>query len=384
MTLLESLRKETSVSAGEASALPFGAYSDPGIYELEIERIFQQDWLALCPASSLPAAGDYLAVRIGGEPLVVMRGKDGELRALSNVCRHRGTLLLDEGFGNADRFLCPYHAWSYDQTGALRSVPYPGDIEIVKGDHGLHRYRLEEWAGVIFVTFSPRAPHLSERLAGLNEHLAHYELERYRFSARPEGLRTWKTNWKLALENGMESYHLFKVHRETLETLTPTAAAYYMTGSAPWSLTAGTYAQPGKRVGDEPAGIRDELEMNNYVLVSIPPTLVGILTPDSWGFISVLPTGPEECVVTGGASYPRQPKVRSSRSADFFEAFMEEDRVICERNQLAMSTRRARGGRMIQLERILVDFHQYLGQRLFDQEPDPLWRSPDCWLPAEP
>ncbi|MEM9408927.1 MAG: Rieske 2Fe-2S domain-containing protein, partial [Acidobacteriota bacterium] len=83
MTLLESLRKETSVSAGEASALPFGAYSDPGIYELEIERIFQQDWLALCPASSLPAAGDYLAVRIGGEPLVVMRGKDGELRALS-------------------------------------------------------------------------------------------------------------------------------------------------------------------------------------------------------------------------------------------------------------------------------------------------------------
>ncbi len=204
--LLDDLRRETAVSAGQASALPFGAYSDPDVFELELERIFQRDWLALCPAANLANAGDYLAVRIGGEPLVVMRGKDGALRAMSNVCRHRGTLLLDEGFGSVDRFLCPVPRVGLRRHGraAQRALP------------GRHRDRQRR----------PRSPpppprgvgrcrssspsrrrrrRSHERLAGLDEHLAHYDLAALQprgaagvpcAPGRPTGSSPSRTAWR--------------------------------------------------------------------------------------------------------------------------------------------------------------------------------------------
>ena len=100
------------------------------------------------------------------EPIVVIRGDDGVLRCLPNVCRHRGTVLYDEGRENASSIQCPYHAWSYDNTGRLTGVPYPGNVEIDKASHGLAGIRLETWGDVVFINFDANAEPLSPRLAG--------------------------------------------------------------------------------------------------------------------------------------------------------------------------------------------------------------------------
>ena len=95
MTEMEQLLAATTANPAAGVALPFSAYREPEVFECEMERAFRGDWVAVCPAAQLPEAGDYVALSIGGEPVVVLRGRDGALRALSNVCRHRGTPILD-------------------------------------------------------------------------------------------------------------------------------------------------------------------------------------------------------------------------------------------------------------------------------------------------
>ena len=120
---------------GEASALPFAAYRDEALFALETERLFRGDWVAVCAEAALAGPGDCLAVDVGGEPVALVRGADGQLRALSNVCRHRGTLMLEPGADRLEdgRIVCPYHAWSYSDAGAFRGAPYARGADIRPG-----------------------------------------------------------------------------------------------------------------------------------------------------------------------------------------------------------------------------------------------------------
>ncbi len=390
MSLLETISQGTAAPPEEAHALPFGAYSDREVFEMELEQIFRRDWIALCPAASLSAPGDFLALDLAGEPIVVLRGDDGELRALSNVCRHRGTPICDVGAGNAARLVCPYHAWTYDQQGRLKSWPYPGNVEIDASAHCLPQFRLELWNGVVFVNLDPDATPLSERLVGIDRHLQKFQIDRYEESPPATGYTTWDSNWKLAFENGIESYHLFNVHTKTLEPGSPTRDAFYVEGGASWTITAGTL-HPGRKAKPWDPPTIGAFENENYTLVSIPPSLVGILTPDSWGWLSVLPLAPDRCLIGGGATRPRRPpkpekaagktkkpKKKDDDGTSLFEAFMEEDRWICERNQRGMATRYGDGGKLVEIERVIVDFHSYLGWRLFEQKCRPPWRAPEA------
>ncbi|MEM7412022.1 MAG: aromatic ring-hydroxylating dioxygenase subunit alpha [Myxococcota bacterium] len=366
MTLEDSLRRVCAASAGEARALPFAAYTDPDLHARERERIFAREWIALGSAAALSEPGDTLTVTLGNEPVIVVRGEDGELRALSNVCRHRGTPLLDEGIGHASSLVCPYHAWGYGLDGRLKGVPHPGDVVVDKAAHALPSYRVETWAGVVFVNLDPQAPPLAERVAGIDARLSRYALDRFTHPTRIS-LHAWDANWKLAVENGIESYHLFRVHPETLEPYTPTRGAFYLEGSAEATLTAGTTklaraAHPGDSEG------LGAWEREHYVLVSLPPSFVGILTADSWGWISVLPSGPEQCTVLGAGLSPVA--TEEGAGSEFFEAFLAEDQAICERNQRGMRSAQE-GGQLVELERVVVDFHQYLGNRLFGTPTDP-------------
>ena len=111
MTQLDDVKAAMARPFGEAGALPFHAYTNPELYELERQRLIYREWIPMCAAGALPEAGDYFAVDVAGEPVMVIRSDDGELRALSNVCRHRGTPLAAEGYGNARKFICPFHLY---------------------------------------------------------------------------------------------------------------------------------------------------------------------------------------------------------------------------------------------------------------------------------
>ena len=210
-----------------ASTLIPDAYTSPEFHELEQERLFARSWVPVCVVDEVAEPGDFLVVEVAGRSLIVTRNRQGELRALHNVCRHRGARLC-EGSGNAKRsFSCPYHAWAYDHDGNCLGTPlFEGETAIpeearaafdmsdVKGfdkaDMGLHPARIAQWEFLVFVCLDPDAPELEHELGDLSERLAGYRLGEYRLQRRVEyGI---EADWKLIGENFMEYYHLPWVH----------------------------------------------------------------------------------------------------------------------------------------------------------------------------
>src|SRR3954467_2417737 len=130
-------------------------YADPAIFELEIERIFGRAWLILGHESQVPRVGDYFTTRMGKEPAIVVR-HDAQIKVLINRCAHRGSMVCAEGRGNIERFVCPYHGWSYDRGGELKAVPLAASFPTQKfPELGLKRVpRVQVYRGFIFASLA--------------------------------------------------------------------------------------------------------------------------------------------------------------------------------------------------------------------------------------
>ncbi|CAM3746527.1 aromatic ring-hydroxylating oxygenase subunit alpha [Parendozoicomonas haliclonae] len=374
MNNMEELKALASASAGEALSLPYWAYTSEEVYEQECQKIFHKDWVFACNEFEIPEPGDKFAFILAGEPVVIIRGKDGELRAMSNSCRHRGTLLADEGFSSGtNNLVCPYHAWNYTEEGKLRGLPFSGNVKVDKEKHCLPRFALEVWHGLVFVNIDGTAEPLKERYAELEAYIKHNQPQPFNsgYEAPPE---YWDSNWKLAMENAMESYHLFKVHKPTLEQVTPTKGAFYLQGNALWSITGGQVHDITPKWMKWFTGGKPKMN-ENYILFSLPPSFVGVISSDGlFGYITVLPAGPGRTYTRGGGVGVdiEAPKGVVKK---FVDDFFEEDKFICERAYKGMTARAAPGGQLVELERIVVDFHQYLAMRLFNHQPDETFKD---------
>ena len=219
--------------------------------------------------------------------------------------------------------------------------------------------------GVVFVCLSDETPPLEARLAEVAPHLAEFDMESFTVAAPLTAPEVWAANWKLVVENAMESYHLFQVHADTLEKVTPTRGAYYIEGSAAWTLTGGAIVQAGGTglAGKLLAGLLGSNSGgDHYTLVSVPPTFVGVVTQDSWDWLVAHPLTPTSTRVFQGSLTKSRPNMLTQAvSGGFATAFLEEDRAICERAQRGMAARHSRGGQLLPIERVVVDFHHYLG-----------------------
>src|SRR4051794_35147862 len=157
--------------------VPAFVYSDAEIFELEKRRVFARAWMYLAHESEIPEPGDYVVRRIVDDSFIVVRDEDGAIRALFNMCLHRGMQVCRSGVGNASPFRCPYHAGTYKNTGALVGVPFHDDA--YGGEAGLHRRgvgllpapRLATYAGLIFASLDPEAPDLEDYLGGFRFYL---------------------------------------------------------------------------------------------------------------------------------------------------------------------------------------------------------------------
>jgi phenylpropionate dioxygenase-like ring-hydroxylating dioxygenase large terminal subunit len=176
-----------------------------------------RSWYSVGRAEEIATPGDYFTFDVAGVPLIIVRGMDGTIRALSNSCRHRGAKLI-EGAGNARSFRCPYHSWLYDTLGRLRGA---GGMDGVKGfaleDYGLPEVKCELWGGFVFVNLDPAAAPLAAWLGDLDERLGSYGLADLRRTRTVE--RILECNWKVFVENGMEEYHLPTVHKASISRL---------------------------------------------------------------------------------------------------------------------------------------------------------------------
>lgn len=346
-------------------ALPAIAYRSDDVFESEMEHVWRGGWVFVGTLDQIAENGDYFTCFVGGQPVIVLRNQAGELAALSNMCAHRGTLLVDSP-GNTKRFQCPYHAWTYRDDGGLLSVPHASRDDVDREAHCLPKYRCEAWHGLVFVSLNPNVASLSERFAHLEGISEEHGLSKLHHWTSQRQAEEWDANWKLVISNAMESYHLFKVHPETLEPYTPTADAYYIVGHADGTATGGS------QTGDE-----------DYVLLSLPPNFVGVISGASflYQYVEAISTGrtrttsggafeytdPEQSSKIGGLLKKASQRVSESLIPDF----LPEDKWICERGQMAASGDFTPGP-IIPVEHVITDFHHYLNRQLHGVDPPPV------------
>jgi len=207
-----------SVTRSQGYTLPATAYTSPEIYEREMREVFMRSWSFVCHVSDVAEPGRYWTTSIAGEPVVVIRDDVGTLRALSNVCRHRASLIV-RGEGTCPKVLrCPYHGWTYRKDGQLAAVPeargFPDlDREAVR----LPSFRVGELCGLVFVCLSDDTEPLDTYFGDLPERLAPLRLPELTVGQR--GNATYEHNWKVLADNYLEGYHIPVGHPGLLRLL---------------------------------------------------------------------------------------------------------------------------------------------------------------------
>jgi phenylpropionate dioxygenase-like ring-hydroxylating dioxygenase large terminal subunit len=192
-------------------SLPAWIYSDPEYFAVEMARLMRPSWQVVCHLSDLPEAGSFHTLDFLGESVVAVRGDDGQVRAFANVCRHRGSRLVD-GAGCARKLVCPYHAWSYGLDGALTGVPlgetYPAlDREAM----GLTPIELEVWRGFVFIRLEAGGPSVAEMMAPYDAEVAPHRFEDLKALGRVT-LRPRPVNWKNVADNYSDALHIRVAH----------------------------------------------------------------------------------------------------------------------------------------------------------------------------
>ncbi|RKF23145.1 aromatic ring-hydroxylating dioxygenase subunit alpha [Altericroceibacterium spongiae] len=269
----------------EAETLPPECYTSEEFYRFEKEALFYREWLCVGRDEWLPNAGDYFTTTHANEPIIIARGRKGELNAMSAVCQHRA-MLVAEGKGNTRGFICPYHHWSYDLDGKLVGAPAMSKTcDFNKAQHNLPKLKIEVWHGFIFVNFDPEATSLASRLEPLEPVVANYEFENLRGPEPQSHEYAW--NWKVQFENNNDGYHASRLH-QGLHDFVPSSLASFP--EVPRE-TAGYYRLNGSthpNAGFNPTEKAlfpvfpklTEEEQNRLLFVNLPPSLSLVVLND--------------------------------------------------------------------------------------------------------
>ena len=368
---LQDLRANVARPFERAHSMPKSLYTSPEFLALEQRHIFARDWLCAGRADSLAQPGDYLTLEITGEPVVVLRDQTGALKAMSNVCRHRMSTLL-QGRGQVRVLTCPYHGWTYNLDGTLRGAPaMTRNAAFCKDDIRLPAVRVENWLGWIMVTLNPDATSPHDQLAEVAALVGHLDMGTYVETFRETF--EWDTNWKVLAENFMESYHLPVCHSATIGGASRLDEMHCPEGADAfnhhWILKNDTVplalAHPANTTltGDQ---------RRTTWLLAIYPALLITLTPGYFWYLSLTPDGPGHVkVLYGGgmsANWMDDPEAPAHLAA--VKALLDkvnlEDKGCTERVYRGLLADLSAPGPLSHLERPNYDFAQYLARRIPD------------------
>jgi len=365
-------------------ALPAWVYNNAEMTRLEMQRILCASWQILCHVSDLPKAGDYMTLELGGESIFAVRDRDGGIRAFHNVCRHRGAKMLD-GRGNcAGAITCPYHGWSYKHDGALIGMPLKDSFpNLDRATHGLVPVRVEVFLGFVYVCINGNPPSVKSMWGDLAK-----EFEPYRFEdmvpIAPFYYEVWEADWKVAMDNYLESYHVPIGHPGLNRMFTPDfqdqasvpgiargTSWLKDTPSSRWSERA--YQQlVRKTVTHLPEELR-----GCWRFYSVLPNLGIDVFPEQMDFFQVLPLAPGKALIRGGIyGLPdARPEMKLLRwlGSRINREVNGEDRELCARVQRGLASSSYQPGPLSTLECWMLEFHDLLRSKI-----------PEIRLPAEP
>lgn len=361
---------------GSRYTLPGRDYHAPEVFALERERIFFRHWFYAGRIDSVLEPGDFLAADVVGESVLIVRGKDGELRAFYNVCRHRGSRLCEEESSGRLRgaVKCPYHAWSYSFDGRLIGTPFMERDEIDREQFGLWPVTVDVWEGFVFV-------HLGEPEAGLRDSLlaqgagSIVEYERFGFGELRTAHQTISevaANWKIQIENYNECLHCPTVHPE-LVAVAPAfkSGDVFEEGRGDYGVTmaggGSGYTKSGTTTLPLLPGI-DEHDAKSMYGVSVFPNMFLDLTGTVAIATRLQPRGPDlTTMVTDYMFRPEAiaaPGFDPSEVIEFSELIAHQDYTVCERTQKGVSSRAFTHGVYAEKDALPYKFNQlYLAER---------------------
>jgi len=373
--LLDDLGAYLGTPDNACWSLPREAYIDPDLNALEVREIFEKSWLCVGRDEYVPAPGDYYTIDVMGEPVLIVRGTDGKVRALSSVCRHRYMPVVQDK-GNTKRFVCPYHAWVYGTDGRLVAAPHmEGSTVFDKKACSLPQYRLDSWMGFLFVNLDDDAAPLQPVMASMEKAAVNYRIadqtEIFHYESN------WNGNWKLSAENSMEYYHHIGLHAGTVGIQMPAKGTYIPETPA----TDATFTHERCRMGDEylggkqhamnPVGDLSGLtaeELETGYMVFVFPAFTMAMRPGTNNWLSFRPDGPEKTKVLGGYLVWREiveeiPDIADQRR-ELIALVNEEDARATTELAKSMRSRKAARGPLSHMEGTIAQFYKYLARTL--------------------
>jgi phenylpropionate dioxygenase-like ring-hydroxylating dioxygenase large terminal subunit len=369
-------------------SLPAWTYSDPEYFSVETTRLMRPSWQVVCHASDIPNPGDWHTLEFLGESIIVVRGTDRKIRAFSNVCRHRGSRIVDGSSGCAKKLVCPYHAWSYDLEGRLTGVPRRASYPQLDFDaHGLPEVELEIWKSFIFVRLVGGGPSIAEMMRPYEARIAPYRFDDLRAVGRVT-LRPRPVNWKNVADNYSDGLHIPVAHPgltrlfgqgygvEAEEHVDRMWGAMVERPSSRWSERL--YQRLLPAVPHLP-----QESQRLWLYFKLWPNVAFDIYPDQVDFMQFLPVSPTETLIREIA-YALPDERREMRAARFLNWRINrqvnlEDTVLIARVQAGMGSSSFSVGPLSEDEVCLRNFCRKVRQLIPEarqrQAPPPGWSS---------
>ena len=338
-----------------AATLPSRYYTDAHFLKLENERVFARTWQLVGRAAQIARPGDYFTATIADEPIVVIHSRDGVVRAMSNVCRHRAGPVV-HGEGNRPVLQCGYHGWTYSTEGKLLNTPeFSGVDNFAKENVCLPQFRVETWSGLVFVNLDPNAESLQHYFAEVMNDIAHIDMTKFQFASR----KNWELdcNWKVYVDNYLEGYHIPIVHPGLFRELD---YPNYRTETRRFDSIQHSPIKKPQRLRKE----KDDDEAKYYWIF---PNLMLNVYPDNFSTNVILPLGHDRTLTIFDWYFEKSDDPRLQPTIDFSDEIQIEDIHICEAVQRGLQSRTYDQGRYsVQRENGVHHFHGLLAEFLKD------------------
>jgi phenylpropionate dioxygenase-like ring-hydroxylating dioxygenase large terminal subunit len=369
-------------------SLPSSYYQSEEIFSQEEEKIFCREWFCAAREEQLAHPGDFLVLDVAGESILLLRSKDGEVKAHYNVCRHRGARLvaapaeeergdikLSGGMLGTNGIRCAYHQWTYGLDGRLLNAPYTKEGEgFCKTEFSLYPVGVECWGGFIFLNLSPELASrmgrtLRAQFGETTERVKRYPLNELRIAKR----LTYEVqaNWKIILENYNECYHCGPVHPELCDVV----PAFRQQGGSglewergvPHKEGAVTFTWTGRTNRAAFPGLNDDEKVRHKGEL-IYPNLMLSLACEHVAAFTLWPHGPNRTtVICDFLFHPeemKKPEFNPADAVDFWDLVNRQDWAICERVQQGTASRVHWFGYYAPLEDLSLDIRKYVLERL--------------------